>query len=151
MSSSAKPKGKIKVRPMEPEDIEGILAIDRKFAGGKRSVTYADPRGDFMGGDVGLSCVAEVAGKTVGFVLGRLKDSPYGRSDIGWLQAIGVDPEYQHQGVGGKLVEAFIERCRSKGAKSVRTMVSWHDIPLLALLRTQGFSRGDVAEFQKML
>jgi hypothetical protein len=32
-------KAEVKIRPMEPEDITGILEIDRKISGVKRAIT----------------------------------------------------------------------------------------------------------------
>ena len=34
---------KVKIRPMKPEDISGILEIDRKISGVTRAVTYQRP------------------------------------------------------------------------------------------------------------
>jgi hypothetical protein len=32
----------VKIRPMEPEDISGILVVDRKISGVQRALTYRD-------------------------------------------------------------------------------------------------------------
>ena len=151
MGDTAKHGASVHVRAMTVDDIDGVLAIDKEFVGSQRLATYADPRDDYLGGELDVSCVAEADGIIVGFALGRLKDSPHGQSDTGWLEAIGVLPDYQRQGIGTWLVEAFADRCLSKGAKAARIRVSWNDESLLALLRSLGFSADNITEFQKML
>ena len=38
----AEKETKVKIRPMEPEDIDGILAVDQKISGVQRGLTYRD-------------------------------------------------------------------------------------------------------------
>jgi hypothetical protein len=38
----AGPEVKVKIRPMGPEDISGILVVDRKISGVQRAITYRD-------------------------------------------------------------------------------------------------------------
>ena len=61
----------ITIRPMEPEDIDTILEIDRKISGQQRAITYADLITGDLGGELDLSFVAEVSGKVGGFILAR--------------------------------------------------------------------------------
>lgn len=151
MGNVAKRGGEIIIREMAEEDIEAVLAIDGKISGELRAVTYADMPSSYLGGELAVSLVAETGGEVIGFVLGRIVDSPYGRADTGWFQLIGVDPGYWRQGIGTKLMEAFIEHCRARDIDAIRTMVSWHDWLMLSFLRSLGFSRGDMAEFEKRL
>jgi hypothetical protein len=43
-------EGKVKIRPMEPEDISGILVVDRKISGAQRALTYRDLVQEALGG-----------------------------------------------------------------------------------------------------
>jgi len=137
----------MKIREMTEDDIEGVLSIDRKITGSRRAVTYASVPSSYVGGELDVSVVADADGQIVGFLLGRITDSPYGLADTGWLELIGVDTTCQRERIGTKLVQAFTERCRQKGVRSVRIMISWHDWWLLSFLRSLGFARGDMAEF----
>jgi len=147
MGSVAKKRtGKINIRELTDEDMEAALAIDKKINGKERAMTYKDPMNFYLGGELSMSFVAEVDGKIVGFAVARLRDP-----DTGWLQAVGIDPEYRHQGIGAKLVEAVVARCRSKGAKTVHTVASWRDWWMLSFLNSVGFSRGEMVDLQKTL
>ncbi len=146
MVRAAKSKGKIKIRELTDEDIEATLAIDKKITGKERAITYKDSIDSYLGGELSMSFVAEVNGKIVGWALARLRDP-----DTAWLQAVAIDPEYRHQGLASKLVEAVITRSRSRGAKTVHTVVSWRDWWMLSFLNSMGFSRGEMVDLQRTL
>ena len=143
---STKRRGKINIREATEEDIDAMLVVDKKIVGKERAITYRDPISFYLGGELGMSFVAEADGKIVGFALGRLRDP-----NTGWLQAIAIDPEYHHKEIGTKLVEAVVARCHSKGAKTVHTVVSWHDWWMLSFLNSLGFSRGEMVDLQRTL
>ena len=137
----------VNIRVMTDDDIEGVLSIDRKITGSDRAVTYATIPGSYVGGELDISVVAEADGEIVGFLLGRITDSPYGHADAAWLEVIGVDPSFQRRGLGTRLVQGFTERCRQRRVRSVHILVSWHDWRLLSFLRSLRFARGEMAEF----
>lgn len=149
MSNSAEERPQVSIRAMREEDIEGVLSIDRNIAGDDRVMTYAAAPDSEVGGELGISMVAEVGRETIGFLLGEITDSLYGLGDTAWVRLIGVDPRYQRQSIGSRLLEAFTERCRQKGARSVHIMVRWHDWWLLSFLQSLGFDRGETIEFLK--
>ncbi len=146
MVNAAKHGGEITIREMTDDDLDDILALDKKIVGEERSVTYRDPIDVYLGGEYAMSFVAEADGNIVGFVLGRLWDA-----DTGWLQSVAIDPEYRRKGIGNKLVGALIARSRSKGAKTVHTVASWRDWSLLSFLSTMEFARGEMVELQRTL
>jgi len=141
----------VSVRKMTEDDIDGVLAIDKKIVGRDRAATYSSLPGSFVGGELDLSVVAEADGRLIGFLLGRVTELGYEEADCFLLELIGVDPDYRRVGIGRKLVEAFEDRCRQRGAQAIRVMVSWHDWWLLSFLRSLEFGRGEMAEFVKQL
>jgi len=147
--AAAEPRSGVNIREMTEEDIESVLAIDRKITGSSRATTYASTPSSYVGGELDVSVVAVASGEIVGFLFGRITDSPYGQADTASLELIGVDPEYQRQSIGSGLVRCFSEHCQQKGVRSVHVMVSWHDWWLLSFLRSMGFARGEMAEFVK--
>lgn len=149
MGDATLERPQVSIRDMREEDIGSVLDIDRRITGSRRAITYAAVPSSYVGGELEASMVAEASGRIVGFLLGRITDSPRGLADSAWVQLIGVDPSYQRQGVGTRLVQAFMARCREKGARSVHIMVSWHDWWMLSFLRSVGFARGEMAEFIK--
>ncbi len=149
MGSAVQQRLQANIREIREEDIDGVLALDRKIAGSDRAMTYDTTPSSYVGGELNVSVVAEAGSEIVGFLLGRKTSSPYELGDIALLQLIGVDPACRRQGIGAKLVQAFTERCRQKGLRSIHIMVSWHDWWLLSFLKSQGFVHGEIAEFIK--
>jgi len=148
LAKAAAPKAIVKIREMRPEDVEGILEIERVTKGDKRAATYAPVPDSCIGGELCSSVVAEAKDKIVGFVLGRVVGSPTELRDVAWIELIGILPGYQHQGVGRKMVEAWKERCRKRGIKKVHVMINWRDWWMLSFLESLGFCRGDLIDFQ---
>ncbi len=146
-----KQRPKVQIRQLSEQDIEGVLSIDRRISGKGRAVTYTSAPESYVGGDMDVSVVAEAGGEIVGFLLGRITESPLGTPDRALLQLIGIDPEFQRQGIGSRLVNAFAQSCRQKGVRSLHIMVSWHDWWLLSFLSALGFTHGQMTEFVKSI
>lgn len=64
-------------------------------------------------------------------------------------QFFGVDPQYQGQGIAGKLIQALLDKTRSKGIKLVRVMVEERDGELQGFFKRPGFDRGRHIDFSK--
>ena len=107
-------EGKVKIRPMEPEDISGILVVDRKISGVQRALTYRDLVQEALGGQIDMSFVAEVDNQFAGFVMAYLTYVREQVSEACIIQIFGVDHQYQRQGIATKLVQALLDKCRSK-------------------------------------
>lgn len=141
----------VKIRPMEPEDIDGILEVDRKISGVQRAITYRDLVREALGGEVDMSFVAEVDNQFVGFVLAYLAYVREQITEACVIQIFGVDPQYQRQGIASKLIQALIDRCRSKNIKLVRVMLEERDSELQSLFKRLGFDRGHYIDYSKIL
>jgi GNAT superfamily N-acetyltransferase len=126
---------------MEPEDISEILDIDRKISGQSRAMTYTNLFRETMGGEIGVSYVAEDSDKMVGFVLAHLTFVRETITEACVIQIFGVDPDYQRKGVARQLFHKLLEECRAKGIKSVRVMVAEKDAPLRTFFEHIGFTR----------
>ncbi|MCJ7748520.1 MAG: GNAT family N-acetyltransferase [Desulfobacterales bacterium] len=140
---------KVSIRPMEPEDINGILEVDRKISGVQRALTFRDLVREALGGEMDVSFVAEVDDQFVGFVLAYLTYVREQVSEACVIQIFGVDPKYQGQGIATKLIEALIDRCRSKRIKLVRVMIEERDSQLQGFFKHFGFERGRYIDYSK--
>ena len=151
MTTTEKKRSKIRVRPMEPEDIDNVLAIDRKITGVRRAATYTD----LIIGDLGkipdLSFVAEVNGEVQGFLLARRAYFGEPFTEVGLIQILGVDPEHWRQGIATGLINALIEACQSKKLSAVRIMVNENDSQLEDLFQRLDFRRGKLIDYTKAL
>ena len=147
----AEAKAEVKIRPMEPEDIAGILEIDRKINGVQRAITYRDLVREALGGQMDVSFVAEIGDQMVGFVLVYLTYVREQVTEACVIQIFGVDPKYQGQGIATKLVQKQLEECRSKGIKLVRVMLEERDDQLQKFFKGLGFDRGHYIDYSKIL
>ena len=151
MPAIERKESKVRIRPMEPEDIDAVLAIDKKISGVRRAVTYTDLITGDLGGVLDLSFVAEVDGYIAGFILARRAYVGEPVAEVGLVQILGVDPDYGRQGIATKLVEALLESGQSENLKAVRIMIKERDSQLQAFFAHMGFKRGQLIDYTKTL
>jgi len=142
-------KTEAKIRPMEPDDLDAVRALDRKITGKKRTPTYQDGVNEVFGGDMGLSFIAEADGEAVGLVLARIGLVPEQMSEVCLIQVLGVDPNYKGQGIARKLIQAVIEEAQTRRVRTVYVMVDQQDDQLKALFDHIGFSQGHLIYYTK--
>jgi len=149
MSDTERSESKIRVRPMEPMDIDSVLAIDSKITGVRRAATYTD----LIIGDLGkipdLSFVAEVDGEVQGFLLARRAYFGEPFDEVGMIHILGVEPDYQRLGIATKMVDALTEACQEKKLNAVRIMINESDDQLQSLFQQLGFRRGKLVDYTK--
>lgn len=153
---------KLGIRSLTENDLDAVVEIDRKILGKyrpeywKRKIGYADiyPR---------PALVAEMDAKVVGFILGYVSGWEFGVPDtVGWIDTIGVDPDYQNKGIGEALFNKLIDNFRRtgkeappeakgtpiEGVKVVYTLVRWNDWNLLRFFHKMGFNKGDMISLE---
>ena len=160
----AKSNGEVQVRRMTHDDLMKVNQIDRLLFGDQRVPTWPFSFETYwnMYGP-GVSFVAEVNGQLVGFLAGTI--TPQERSHsiidmmhsvarasrypkIGWIDMIGILPEFQNKQVGRALVTAFYEECKRNGA-SARAHVKEGDTRLSSFLVRMGFNKWETATYEK--
>jgi ribosomal protein S18 acetylase RimI-like enzyme len=87
----------------------------------------------------------------VGFVLAGVRGWAYGVERHGWVEVIGVAPEWQGRGVSKELLDALIAYFRRAGVASVQTVVNWNQGDLVDFFRSNGFERGEFVNLVKEL
>jgi len=93
--------------------------------------------------------VAQLDDKVIGFILGEVSGWEFGvPASVGWIDTIGVDPEYQKRGVAKALMDELIKNFRTAGVKNIYTLVNWSDWDLLQFFRRMGFTRGDMINLE---
>ena len=151
MTSFERGEPMVRIRPMEHEDVDSVLAIDRKITGRRRAITYTELITGDLGGVLTLSLVAEVDGQVAGFILARRVYAGEPPAEAGLIQILGVDPDYQRRGIATKMVNALLDSCRAKKLKAVRLMINEHDRQLVGLFGHLGFRRGELIDYTKTL
>jgi L-amino acid N-acyltransferase YncA len=129
------------VRPLTPGDFERVVAIDSKRSGSRRESFYAkrlkaasEKPHDFI--YVGI----DVDGALEGFAIAQLLRGEFGdRGTVAVLDAIGVDPDHAHGGLGQSLMDGLIAVMQRQDVHELRTEVDWRNHELLHFLAANGF------------
>lgn len=113
------------IRPYEPRDEAALVEVwckalwcDPITVETWRAKILLDPNFDPN------SClVAEIDERARGFVLGLTRQVPFFNDglepEMAWITAMGVDPDFQHQGVGSALLSGVLGRLRDLGRSRV--------------------------------
>lgn len=157
----------VKIRVLSDNDLDSVVKIDKKIFGKekpefwKKKILYSDiyPR---------PALVAEIDGKVVGFILGFVSGWEFGLPDsVGWIDTVGVDPDYQRQGIGKllftELVKIFkhsgIEKMpqtedsepKIEGVNVIHTLVSWDRWDLIQFYHAMGFKKGNMLNLEQKI
>lgn len=135
--------GDLRVRALTVDDLKAVIGIDSKHSGSWRqgfyekrlSAALAKPK-DFI--YVGV----EDDNGLAGFVFAHLLEGEFGgKGPVAVLDAIGVDPDHEHHGVGHALMNGLEEVMRRKGVRELQTEVDWRSHHLIEFLDVTGFRR----------
>jgi ribosomal protein S18 acetylase RimI-like enzyme len=152
----------VKIRVLDENDLDAVVEIDKLILGKerrafwKRKISYAGiyPR---------PALVAELEGKVVGFILGYVSGWEFGVPDtVGWIDTLGVAPDFQRRGIGMGLFNALIEIFKKSGRQGtletedlevegvnvVYTLAGWSDWDLLQFYHAMGFKKGEMLNLQ---
>ena len=145
----------IKFRLMKADDFDAVVAIDGKVLNAPRPEYYEMKFEKlFRSKDyLPVSLVAEEAdGTVVGFVMGELYLGQYGIfQEEATLDTIGVDPSYQHQGIGEQLINEFVDHLKKVGVEKINTLVDWNDSKLIHFFSANQFSPSKTINLERRL
>jgi predicted N-acetyltransferase YhbS len=144
----------IKIRLMKADDFDAVVGIDEKILKASRQEYYEMKFEKlFKSKDyLPTSLVAEEDGTVVGFVMGELYMGEYGIfQEEATLDSIGVDPNYQHRGIGGRLINEFMDHLRKVGAQKMSTLVDWNDSRLIHFFSANQFSPSKTINLERSL
>ena len=134
----------INIRLMKTDDFDAVVRIDEKVLKASRPEYYEMKFEKlFKSKDyLPTSLVAEEEdGTLVGFVMGVLYMGEYGIfQEEATLDTIGVDPYYQHKGIGKQLINEFMDHLKRLGVQKVNTLVDWNDSKLIHFFSANQFS-----------
>jgi predicted N-acetyltransferase YhbS len=145
----------VRIRLMKADDFDAVVGIDEKVLKASRT-EYYELKFDklFKSKDyLPVSLVAEEEdGKVVGFVMGELYMGEYGIfQEEATLDTIGVDPHYQHKGIGEQLINEFVDHLRKIGVQRINTLVDWNDSKLIHFFSANRFSPSKTINLERNL
>lgn len=129
-------------RALAARDLAAVTAIDAALSGRPRRA-YFERRLDAAQRDAErhLQFGIEADGALAGFMLGRLLDGEFGRSEPAVrLEAVAVKASAQRRGLGAALAQAFHAAAARRGATEIRSAVRWREHALLAFLDRAGYT-----------
>jgi ribosomal protein S18 acetylase RimI-like enzyme len=140
---------------MKAEDFDAVVGIDEKVLKASRPEYYEIKFEKlFKSSDyLPTSLVAEEEdGTVVGFVMGVLYMGEYGiNREEATLDTIGVDPSYQHRGIGNQLIDEFTDHLKRLGVQKINTLVDWNDSKLIHFFSANQFSPSKSINLERSL
>jgi ribosomal protein S18 acetylase RimI-like enzyme len=133
----------VEIRVMRESDLGPVTDIDYKVFGKRRPDYYQRKITEVLDEESGrlvTSLIAEVGGQVAGFIMGSVYLGEFGIPEsIAYIDTIGVNPDFQRQGIAGYLLDEFKTTVQKAGATEVHTLVDWADTDLLGFLANAGF------------
>jgi ribosomal-protein-alanine N-acetyltransferase len=133
---------KIEIRPARPENIEGLLVIEQQCFNVDYYAFYTFDRRDFelyLEDPEVLFLVAVLDGRIAGYILGPVET--WRTPPAAHIDSIAVQPERQHQGIGSRLIESFMQQAHRLGCKIVTLEVAPANAVGLAFFARYGFRK----------
>ena len=126
---------------MNADDLDALIAIDRRTTGADRSAYYRRKQREVLNGSgVRVSLVAELDGHPVGFIMARVDYGEFGHTaPEAVMDTIGVDPGYRGHGVGQALMSQLVANLATLRVENIRTELNWNDTGLIDYLGEMGF------------
>jgi ribosomal protein S18 acetylase RimI-like enzyme len=148
-------KSTIKIRLMRADDFAAVVRIDEKVLKASRPDYYKMKFEELVQSTDRLptSLVAEEEdGTVVGFVMGELLIGEYGIThEKATLDTIGVDPDYQHKGIGEQLINEFMDHVRALGVRKINTLVDENDSKLTHFFSANKFVPSKTINLERSL
>ena len=131
------------IRELKPDDLDAIVEIDYRVLGTRRPSYWQQKIEEMENKQIPKSQVAELDAKVVGFIMGAVSGWEFGMPNtIGWIDTIGVNPDYQKKGIATRLFTAILEEFKKDKVENIYTLVKWEDWDLMCFFKAVGFTRG---------
>ena len=146
----------IKIRLMKIDDFDAVVGIDNKlFRTSRREYHEMKFEKLFNSKDylpVSLVAENEDGSRVVGFVMGEVFMGEYGIfQEAATLDTIGVDPDYQHKGIGKQLIDEFLDHLKKVGVKKVNVLMDWNYSRMIRFFSENKFSPSKTINLERIL
>jgi ribosomal protein S18 acetylase RimI-like enzyme len=137
------------IRKISFQDLDRVIEIDNKVLGKTRPEYWEMKLGLAEKRSPVFSLVAALDGNVVGFIIGDANGWEYGLPEnVGWIDTIGVDPDFQRIGIAKILFTEMIKNLKKVGVETIYTFVAWRDWTLLTFFNEMGFEKGDMINLE---
>lgn len=136
---------KLKYRSLNINDVDAIIEIDEQIVRRKRTPLFREHLCEQLAkhGEESFGALT-LDGKLIGYIIAETKVYIYGSDDLSaWIILLGIDPNFQDQGIGTALVKQVITYFSQKGIKVIRTVTAWDWGDLVEFFSSVGFKLSD--------
>ncbi len=129
------------IRPLRPTDVDTVVTIDRERSGRSRTEFYGK-RFRYLADDPKsvVAVAAEQGARVVGFAFAHVLDGEFGgAAPVGVLDAIGVPPALEREGVATALLAGVETALAARGVRELRTQIDWTEHGMAAFFAASGF------------
>ena len=139
------------IRRLEARDANDISRIQEAITKQSGTIDYHAVVEPEARKEDGVSFVAELDGKVVGYMITYIIYGGFGLEKSAWVGLFGVDPKYMGRGIGKMLAREVFDVFRRIDVKNVFTSVKWDSTDLLSFFKSLGFGRCDFINLEKIL
>ncbi len=142
----------IPTRSMTADDLNHLIAIDRRITGMTRTAFFKRKVTEALeDSGIRVSLVAEIDGLPVGFIMARVDFGEFGRTESeAVIDTLGVNPGISHHHVGTAMMSQLLANLAILKVDRVRTEVNWDQFDLLGFLKACGFETAQRLSFRKV-
>ncbi|MBN2603985.1 MAG: GNAT family N-acetyltransferase [Candidatus Thermoplasmatota archaeon] len=127
------------LRKIEPNDLKRVVELEQKCFGEQLAYTLKQLK--YLINKANSCCLAEVDNDLIrGFIIVLYKNG----SGVAGIETLNVDPIFQGNGIGRKLLIAAEKEMSSRAIRKVRLEVSTGNIPAIALYEKSGFRKTSI-------
>ncbi len=139
------------IRRLEARDADDISRIQEAITKQPGTIDYHTVVEPEARKADGVSFVAELDGKVVGYMITYIIYGGFGLEKSAWVGLFGVDPKYMGRGIGKMLAREVFDVFRKIDVRNVFTSVKWDSTDLLSFFKSLGFGRCDFINLEKIL
>lgn len=129
------------VRPLTPDDLEAVIALDARIVGRRRDEYFGVKLAQNLAETgIKVSLAGECDGLFAGFLLARVYYGEFGSLEpVAALDTLGVHPGFRRRGVGAALLEQLRKNLGALGIARLQTEVDWDEQDLMRFFHREGF------------
>ena len=139
------------IRKLQIDDAESICRIQESITKEPITIDYRKVAEEEAKNKDGVSFVAELDGKVVGFMITYIIYGGFGLEKSAWIGVFGVEPKYMGSGIGKRLAKEIFDVITERGIKNIFTSVSWDSTDLLSFFKSLGFDRCEFINLKKII
>jgi len=139
------------IRELQTNDAESICRIRESITKEPITIDYRKVAEEEANNKDGVSFVAELDGKVVGFMITYIIYGGFGLEKSAWIGLFGVDPKYMGQGIGQRMAQKAFMVLKKSGIKTIFSSVMWDSTDLLSFFKSLGFDRCEFINLKKII